>query len=209
MDELYLCLNTNLTPHDLVRVVWEELFEEWFSPVAAATEKGKILFGDFADDTKLDGRGKLLLPAEVAEGDISKLNPEFVLEEDQEAIMSHLDDLCEELNEHSEKAEISVLGAVPSAFRVKIKEQWRPRFAASFSFQGDCSSLEISLFDAGWILEKEDLLALAQRYETLVAVIGERRSSQIEWHSSGEFELAHDLWRSIFEKLPLENQSYR
>ena len=48
MDELYLCLNTDLTPHDLVRTTWEELLEDWFSPVAAATERGKILFGDFA-----------------------------------------------------------------------------------------------------------------------------------------------------------------
>ena len=209
MDELYLCLNTSLTPHDLVRLVWSELFDEWFEPVSAATERGKILFGDFADDTKLDGRGRLPLPGEVLNENHSELKLEESSEDYLEAIMSHLDDLCEVMTEESDSTEVAVIGSVPSAFRVRVGEQWRPRFMPAFSFQGGRSSFEMTLFDVSWMLDKDDLNKLVDRLQIVVGTVGDRRLSQIEWNTSGEFAQNDDIWRLFFDGLPLESQSYR
>lgn len=209
IDELYLCLNTTLTPHDLVRVVWHELFEDWFQPLSAATERGKILFGDFADDTKLDGRGRLPMPGEVLGEPLSKVQIKEDFEGQLEAIMSHLDELCEEMTEDNDSVEVAVIGAVPSGFRVLRGDQWCPRFMPNFNFQGGRSSLEITLFDVSWMLDKEDLNKLVERLMLVVEVIDERRSTQIEWNVSGEFAQNGDIWRLLFEGLPLESQMYR
>lgn len=209
MDELYLCLNTTLTPHDLVRLVWNDLFDEWFQPLSAATERGKILFGDFADDTKLDGRGKLPMPGEDQSKSPSVLEALGDLDEQLEAIMAHLDDLCEVMNEESDSSEVAVIGAVPSGFRIRGGDQWRPRFMPTFSFEGGRSSFEMTLFDVSWMLDKDDLNKFVERLQLIVGTVGERRTTQIEWNTSGEFAQNDDIWRMFFDGLPIESQSYR
>lgn len=203
-DELCLSFNTDLSPKDLVSAVFEEIFEGWFHPACLATDGGDILAGSVADDTMMDGRGKLPLEGENQSGMTSFLLSKLSLMDAQAALL-------EKLSLHDGAfLEVTCIGAAPSGFRTLRDGQWRPRVSPCFFFTSEHTVFALSLFDPAWIhSDRADLANLVQRLESLVRRLGDSLLGAVDFEGSGAFEREEVAWRDSFKSLPLSGRDYR
>ncbi len=205
LDELYLALHTDLVPQDLVNVVFDDLLDDWFHIACACTDSA-FLIGDLADDTRVDGRGRIALAHEDLSTSPSRLRRGEDPEEVRQALIDRLDALD---FDQEDSLTISLVGAVPSGFRTDCGGPRRPRLAPSFEFRPGESRFELTFFDPDWIVERQDLDELNERLQKLVETIGERRTKQIEFETDGRFLTEEDLWHLHFAELPLAARDFR
>jgi hypothetical protein len=203
MDELYIAINTDLIAYDLCEVLWDELFMNHFHLAGIFSERGDFIAGNLADDTKLDGRGKLPLPGEIFQSDISFLENPIDKGMARQRLMDYLENDYDQ--QGGESRQISFIGSLPSLFRFRAQDIWYPRFAPAFDFTPERSSFEITFFDASWITESEEIESLCEQLKNIIDRIGTRRKSLVEFEVDGAFRIHENSWRHHFSLLPLAN----